>query len=88
MWTTLDLFRPTENLTLQLKKSDKSLSKQKQEEQYNRRHGVKSKIFEPGMKVYVQIHTYNKWSWILGEIIEKVGRVIYNILVNTRSRLV
>jgi len=36
----------------------------------------------------VQVHTINKWTWIPGEIVERVGKVIYNVLVPTRRRLV
>ncbi|KYN50233.1 Uncharacterized protein K02A2.6, partial [Cyphomyrmex costatus] len=85
MRTTLDLLKPSECSAAQ---PEKPLPKQRQEEQYNRRHAVKSKSFEPGTKVYVQIHTYNKWSWIPEEVVEKVGKVIYNVLVETRSHLV
>jgi len=80
--TSLDLLRPTSR---QASKNEKQL---KQEMQYNRKHGTQKKEFSPGTLVFVQVHTVNKWTWIPGEIVERVGKVIYNVLVPTRRRLV
>jgi len=80
--TSLDLLRPTFR---QASKNEKQL---KQEMQYNRKHRTQKKEFSPGTLVFVQVHAVNKWTWIPGEIVERVGKVIYNVLVPARRHLV
>lgn len=39
-------------------------------------------------KVYAQVHQGNNWSWVAGEIVERVGRVMYNVWLPERQRLI
>ncbi|XP_065082448.1 uncharacterized protein K02A2.6-like [Ochlerotatus camptorhynchus] len=34
--------------------------------------------------VYAKIYTKNTWNWVPGTVIEKVGRVMYNVLTDSR----
>ncbi|XP_018406351.1 PREDICTED: uncharacterized protein K02A2.6-like [Cyphomyrmex costatus] len=83
MRTVLDLLKPS--IRQQPQKDDIKL---RQEQQFNRKHGVKSKAFEVDSEVYVKIYNINKWKWIPGKIVERIGQVLYNVAVPTRQRLV
>lgn len=81
--TVLDLLKPP-----QASSYHKDENKIKQEQQYNQKHGVKAKQFEPDDLVYVKIYNNNKWQWTSGKIIERSGQVLYNVLLDTQDRLV
>ncbi|XP_055714221.1 uncharacterized protein K02A2.6-like [Phlebotomus papatasi] len=51
------------------------------EQQFNKKHGAKKRIFNPGEKVFARMYTTNKRVWAPGEIIERRGNVNYNVLV-------
>lgn len=59
----------------------------KQELQFNRKHGAKPKSFDVKDKVYAKLHRGNNWSWIAGEIVERIGTVLYNVWVSDRQQL-
>lgn len=59
----------------------------KQELQFNRKHGAKPKSFDVKDKVYAKLHRGNNWSWIAGEIVERIGTVLYNVWVPDRQQL-
>jgi len=63
-------------------------NKLRQEQQFNRKRGVKLKAFDVDSEVYVKIYNNNKWEWIPGKVIERVGQVLYNVSVETRHRLI
>ncbi|XP_062712964.1 uncharacterized protein K02A2.6-like [Aedes albopictus] len=46
------------------------------------------RCYKQGDTVYAQVHQGNSWSWIPGRIIERVGKVNYNVLLNRNSRLI
>ncbi|XP_037811609.1 uncharacterized protein LOC119603601 [Lucilia sericata] len=52
------------------------------ETQYNKKHGTKKRIYNTGDLVYAKNFRFNKSYQVPGEIIEKVGNVIYNTLIN------
>jgi len=54
-------------------------NKLRQEQQFNRKHGIKLKAFDVDSEVYVKIYNNNKWEWIPGKVIECVGQVLYNV---------
>ncbi|XP_062711901.1 uncharacterized protein K02A2.6-like [Aedes albopictus] len=60
----------------------------KQASQYNEKHGAKTKCFEVKDKVYAQVHHGNDWSWVPGEVVERIGQVMYNIWLPDRQRLI
>lgn len=66
------------------------LTNQKMEQQYNTKHGTRKRTFHHGDKVYALNFKGSKQHWVPGEIIEKIGNVIYNTLIDlgNRQRLV
>lgn len=56
------------------------------EAQYNAKHGTKRRSFQPGDLVYAENFKANKSYWVPGEIIEKVGNVVYNTLIEVGGR--
>ncbi|XP_053687313.1 uncharacterized protein K02A2.6-like [Sabethes cyaneus] len=60
----------------------------KQNKQFDAKHGAKSKSFDVKSKVYAQVHSGNKCNWIPGEIVERVGRVMYNVWLPELQRLI
>ncbi|XP_055634141.1 uncharacterized protein K02A2.6-like [Toxorhynchites rutilus septentrionalis] len=42
------------------------------------------RFFNVSDPVYVKIYTKNVWNWVPGKIIEKVGRVMFNVLTENR----
>lgn len=80
MRTSLELLRPPSKFT----KDNNS----KQDRQFNAKHGAKEKNFAVRDKVYAQVHQGNNWSWVAGEVIESVGRVMYNVWLPERQRLI
>ncbi|XP_055689215.1 uncharacterized protein K02A2.6-like [Lutzomyia longipalpis] len=50
------------------------------EEQYNKRHGTKARVFVKGEEVYAKKFAQGgKFSWVPGRIIERRGSVSYNV---------
>lgn len=56
------------------------------ENQYNRKHGTRNRSFNHGDLVYAKNFKGNKSYWVPGEIIERVGNVIYNTLIEVDDR--
>ncbi|XP_062704639.1 uncharacterized protein K02A2.6-like [Aedes albopictus] len=75
--TSLELLRPPSKFT--------KATNSKQDRQFNEKHGAKEKNFEVQDKVYAQVHQGNNWSWVAGEIVERVGRVMYNVWLRSHS---
>lgn len=78
----LDLIKPKAD-------SDAHSNKDKNEmkKQFDRKHGTKSRAFD-SQKNYVSVHTSNnKFQWKSGTMIEHVGKVMYNILLEN-NRLI
>ncbi|XP_055622801.1 uncharacterized protein K02A2.6-like [Toxorhynchites rutilus septentrionalis] len=80
MRTSLELLRPPSKFT--------KLENSKQDRQFNSKHGAREKNFGVRDKVYAQVHQGNNWSWVAGEIVERIGRVIYNVWLPERQRLI
>nr|XP_029711608.1 uncharacterized protein LOC115256790 [Aedes albopictus] len=54
-----------------------------QDEQFNRKHGAVPREFKKGDEVYAKVYTSNtKWQWASGVIIEVIGRVNHNVLLD------
>ncbi|XP_055615013.1 uncharacterized protein K02A2.6-like [Toxorhynchites rutilus septentrionalis] len=71
MCTSLEFLRPPSKFT--------KLENSKQDHQFNSKHGAREKRFDVRDKVYAQVHQGNNWSWLAREIVERIGRVIYNV---------
>ncbi|XP_058448351.1 uncharacterized protein K02A2.6-like [Malaya genurostris] len=78
--TSLDLLKPP---TAYYKSADS-----KQEEQFNRKHGTKSRKYLIGESVWAKVHRNNTWTWEPGQVLERVGRVIYNVWLSSEQNLI
>ncbi|XP_062703968.1 uncharacterized protein K02A2.6-like [Aedes albopictus] len=75
MRTTLDL--------LHNEQPPPAIRNHHQEEQFNRKHGVTTRDFHRGDMVYAKVYSSNtKWQWVPGVIIEAIGRVNHNVLLD------
>ncbi|XP_055603986.1 uncharacterized protein K02A2.6-like [Uranotaenia lowii] len=59
-----------------------------QTEQQTVKNGAVSRQFAPGDSVYVQVHQGNAWQWQAATVIERIGRVNYNVFLQDRQRLI
>lgn len=51
-------------------------------------HPPISRKFATNDPVYAQVHRVNSWKWLPGTIIERVGKVMYNVLLEDGNRLI
>lgn len=72
--TPLDLLKPRRTTSVAVN--------DKQNEQFNRRHGTVKREFSADDLVYAQIHHRNVTTWVPGKIIERKGSVNYNVLLD------
>ncbi|XP_058817794.1 uncharacterized protein K02A2.6-like [Topomyia yanbarensis] len=72
--TTLDLLKPPVDFM--------PTKNQNMENQFNRHHGAKRRNFEKGDRVFASTFKYGKRVWLAGTIIERVGSVNYNVLLD------
>lgn len=59
---------------------------EKQNAQFNKKHGAKQRSFAVGEEVYAEIHIRNEKYWAKGVIIEQKGNVVYNVLLEDQRR--
>lgn len=60
----------------------------KQNEAYNKKHGATKRTFKHGDTVFAQVHRSNTWQWESATVIEKIGKVNYNVFLDDRRRLI
>ncbi|XP_055542937.1 uncharacterized protein K02A2.6-like [Wyeomyia smithii] len=77
--TVLDLLKPPADFVLQ--------KNQHMENQFNRHHAAKKRNFEKGDQVYASTFKHGKLVWLPGTVIERVGNVNFNVLLDG-SRLI
>ncbi|XP_055543306.1 uncharacterized protein K02A2.6-like [Wyeomyia smithii] len=77
--TSLELIRPPSSFS----KCPDSI----QDQQYNLKHGAKPKSFDVKDKVFAKVYQGTNWSWVAGEIVERIGAVIYNVWIPERQQL-
>ncbi|XP_062551039.1 uncharacterized protein K02A2.6-like [Armigeres subalbatus] len=80
MRTSLELLRPPSKFS--------NATNSNQDRQFNKKHGAKDKTLEVQDKVYAQVHHGNNWTWCEGEIVECIGRVMYNVWLPEQQRLI
>ncbi|KXJ79420.1 hypothetical protein RP20_CCG001205 [Aedes albopictus] len=68
--------------------SPSSSKPEKQNEAFNKKHGAIVRTFEPGDAVYAQVHQANAWQWEAATVIERIGKVNYNVFLVDRQRLI
>lgn len=77
------------NLSLLLPpKETHHLKNVEQEKQFNQKHGAVQRDFHVKDSVNVIRHQNNKSHWEAGIVIEKIGNVMYNVLLNKSNKLV
>lgn len=67
--------------------ADQAKAKQ-QNDRFNKKHGAVSRQFSSGDSVYAQVHQANSWQWQAATIIERIGRVNYNVFLQDSQRLI
>ncbi|XP_037953704.1 uncharacterized protein K02A2.6-like [Teleopsis dalmanni] len=78
MRINLDLLQPKK-----LHNAKLSPNKFKMEKQFNKRYGAKEIKYFPSDKIYANIpNGVNRFKWMPGEVIEKKGKVMYNVILN------
>lgn len=45
------------------------------------------RTFAPKEAVYAKVYANNKWTWAPGTVVEKVGKVMYNIWLNSKRMI-
>lgn len=82
MKTTLDLLLPSTT-----RSADKTNTiAEKQDEQFNIKHGAKHRSFKKDDLVHVKIFIKNKSFWANGKIIEPIGKVMYSVWLEDDRR--
>lgn len=76
MRTALSLLQPTQRIP--------TVVNQQQNDQFNKKHGVVSRSFQAGDKIYAKVYSANKWTWSAGVVIEAFGHVNYNVLLDNQ----
>ncbi|XP_055923553.1 uncharacterized protein K02A2.6-like [Eupeodes corollae] len=76
--TPLDLLKPKTTTDLMKNSS--------MEEAFNKKHGAIPRYFKAGDKVFAKTFQRNKMFWSSGVIIERIGQVLYNVLIQTNRR--
>ncbi|XP_058449437.1 uncharacterized protein K02A2.6-like [Malaya genurostris] len=59
-----------------------------QEEQFNRKHGTKERRYHPQDSVWAKVFRNNKWYWEAGTVIDRLGKVMYNIWLPEKKSLI
>ncbi|XP_055589501.1 uncharacterized protein K02A2.6-like [Uranotaenia lowii] len=77
--TSLDLLKPP---------SQYFSKTTKQDQQFNRKHGAKARSYERQDLVWAKVYENNSWCWEPGQILERVGNVIYNVWHPQKSKLI
>ncbi|XP_055622939.1 uncharacterized protein LOC129766434 [Toxorhynchites rutilus septentrionalis] len=67
---SLELLRPPT--------SAHKLENSKQDQQFDRRHGVKPRNYFRQDLVWAKVFRNNKWHWEAGEVLERIGKVMHN----------
>lgn len=55
------------------------------EKQYNQKHGAKHRTFNEGDKVYARYFQNNRFIWVLGLILNRIGNVNYDVCIEFQS---
>lgn len=60
----------------------------KQEQQFNLKHGAKERTYSSKDLVWAKVFRNNKWSWEAGQVMERIGKVMYNVWLLSRQTLI
>ncbi|XP_062541369.1 uncharacterized protein K02A2.6-like [Armigeres subalbatus] len=78
--TSLDLLRPPT--------AYHKIENNKQDSQYNRKHGAKIINYCPKDLVWAKVYKNNRWKWEAGQVLERVGSVVYNVWLQGKNILI
>lgn len=76
----LDLLRP--------KPVKKVITNFKQNEAYNQKHGTRQREFAVGDLVFARVYEYNSQKWVPGQVVEKIGSLIYKVRLQTSAKII
>lgn len=85
--TTLDLMKP-QNQAKHSTNAELIKNQAKQNQQFNDKHGATERFFDNGDTVLAKVYVQSKFRWMAGTIIERIGEVMYNVLLTTNKRLI
>lgn len=78
--TSLALLRPPSQFH--------DLKNSRQEEQFNKKHSTKPREYTPQELVWAKVYNNNNWSWEAGKVVERIGKVMYNIWIISKQTLI
>lgn len=58
------------------------VQRENQSEQFDKKHSARSRSFDVNDWVYAKVHRRNHYYWCPGEVIERMGKVLYKVLLN------
>ncbi|XP_062713505.1 uncharacterized protein K02A2.6-like [Aedes albopictus] len=73
--TVSSMLRPIERANTESK------GRTKQNAAFNKKHGALQRSFLNGDPVYAQVHRANSWQWEPATVIERIGKVNYNVFL-------
>ncbi|XP_055632417.1 uncharacterized protein K02A2.6-like [Toxorhynchites rutilus septentrionalis] len=76
--TSLDLLKPPTPFH--------KVADPKQNAQFNKKHDAKPMNYDVKELVWAKVHRNNTWSWEPGQVLERVGRVLYNVWLQKEGR--
>lgn len=62
--------------------------KQKQNDQFNKKHGARARSFIEGDLVFAKVFQNNNFKWYPGKVHSRIGRVMYKVILEDRSRII
>lgn len=77
MRTVLDLLRPSKKVFPH--------ENWRQNSQFNQKHGAKERRFAVGDLVLARVYNRNKAKWIEGQVVQKLGDVLYEVATGSRT---
>ncbi|XP_062558023.1 uncharacterized protein K02A2.6-like [Armigeres subalbatus] len=78
--TSLDLLRPPT--------AYHKIENNKQDSQYNRKHGAKIINYCPKDLVWAKVYKNNRWKWEAGQVLERVESIVYNVWLQGKIILI
>ncbi|XP_055633657.1 uncharacterized protein K02A2.6-like [Toxorhynchites rutilus septentrionalis] len=59
-----------------------------QDQQFDRRHGAKPRNYFRQDLVWAKVFRNNKWHWEAGEVLERIGKVMYNVWLPGKQTMI
>ncbi|XP_053686364.1 uncharacterized protein K02A2.6-like [Sabethes cyaneus] len=59
-----------------------------QEKKFDRKHGAKARCYKQQDLIWAKVYAATKWTWQPSIVIERIGRVMYNIWLPSKQNLI